>query len=695
MIRGGRKGRMPQARGNQPDGGRRQRTSFSPRRLNYFLALIPIFACGIILFGLLAPTVGYTADRYVKGDTGSDTGNDCTDPDSPCQTITRAESVATEGDTIHVYGGLTYSEQVNISGVNNLTFRKRGCSGANPLVSYSAAHAVLIGAQYVTWDSIDVTSGTGSAKDGINIDTGVSNVTILNSTIYECGRNAIIVKSPNCIIRNCTMYGNAGDRAMAIKAEATSTTIENCIIRDNYDEGIVIEGTNVAVISNNTIDGNGTGTTHGDGIKINSGQGTGNRIYNNIISNNSGYGIQDLDDTPGTNDPDEDYNCLYNNDDANYWGFNPGDHTMGGDTLPQRDPQFVDRTNKDFHLESTYGYYPFGASNVSSNDSPCIDAGQPSGDHSAYSEEPENNGNRVNMGAYGNTYQASLSGEASFSRGRTITIDHNQVGLDNSSDSLSNFPVLINISGDTNLKYVGYGGHVYSISGWDIIFRDSDAQHHLYHEIEHYDPCTGDLVAWVKIPDLPMDTDTVIWMHYGLPTIANKTELPNQVWHTDDGWRGVWHLGESSGQALDSTSDPKNGTVSGTVTQGASGQIDGAYDFDGSVSSNNPTVNFGDHDKHEFGTGSFTVGLWLYIENATSLQQIVFYKGASASWDAGYNFNTTSSSATDIRFSLTDVNGYQPQSPTASITQGEWTYLVGVVDRSSNRLRIYKDGTQV
>jgi len=38
--------------------------------------------------------------------------------------------------------------------------------------------------------------------------------------------------------------------------------------------------------------------------------------------------------------------------------------------------------------------------------SPCIDKGYPSSD---YSKEPENNGNRINIGRYGNTIYASKS----------------------------------------------------------------------------------------------------------------------------------------------------------------------------------------------------------------------------------------------------------------------------------------------
>ena len=55
------------------------------------------------------------------------------------------------------------------------------------------------------------------------------------------------------------------------------------------------------------------------------------------------------------------------------------------------DPLFVDPANNDFHLQSQ---------------SPCIDAGNPNDD---YSKEPQPNGGRINMGAYGNTSEATLT----------------------------------------------------------------------------------------------------------------------------------------------------------------------------------------------------------------------------------------------------------------------------------------------
>ena len=56
------------------------------------------------------------------------------------------------------------------------------------------------------------------------------------------------------------------------------------------------------------------------------------------------------------------------------------------------DPLFADAANGDYHLTGA---------------SPCIDAGYPTSD---YSLEPQPNGGRINMGAYGNTAEAETKG---------------------------------------------------------------------------------------------------------------------------------------------------------------------------------------------------------------------------------------------------------------------------------------------
>ena len=70
------------------------------------------------------------------------------------------------------------------------------------------------------------------------------------------------------------------------------------------------------------------------------------------------------------------------------------------------DPQFVSTSTPDYHLRSIFGRYDPGSARwvVDSVQSPCIDAGDPK---ASVAEEPAPNGNRINMGAYGGTRQAS------------------------------------------------------------------------------------------------------------------------------------------------------------------------------------------------------------------------------------------------------------------------------------------------
>ena len=72
------------------------------------------------------------------------------------------------------------------------------------------------------------------------------------------------------------------------------------------------------------------------------------------------------------------------------------------------DPLFANTSNGDFHLKSKAGRFdPVTQQFVKDNvHSPAIDAGNPSSD---YSNESSPNGDRVNLGCYGNTAEASKS----------------------------------------------------------------------------------------------------------------------------------------------------------------------------------------------------------------------------------------------------------------------------------------------
>ena len=115
---------------------------------------------------------------------------------------------------------------------------------------------------------------------------------------------------------------------------------------------------------------------------------------NNIIVNNKRYGINGKNITST-------YNNIWNNTLGNYNQTSPGEGDISAD------PLFADPENEDFHLKSKYGRWDPNQKQWvhDSVTSPCIDAGDPNSD---YSNEPDYPNGRINLGAYGNTWEASL-----------------------------------------------------------------------------------------------------------------------------------------------------------------------------------------------------------------------------------------------------------------------------------------------
>lgn len=124
-----------------------------------------------------------------------------------------------------------------------------------------------------------------------------------------------------------------------------------------------------------------------------------------------------------------------------------------------------------------------------------------------------------------------------------------------------------------------------SADGRDIFFTGADGVSRLVHEIEKWDPETGELVAWVKVPALSASTDTVLYIHYGgsePPPLGS----PAEVW--SNGFVAVWHLAEdpgpgNPGEIRDSTTG-NDGTAHSSMEPEdlVDGRIGDAIDFDGS-----------------------------------------------------------------------------------------------------------------
>ncbi|RLJ03959.1 MAG: hypothetical protein DRP08_02685, partial [Candidatus Aenigmatarchaeota archaeon] len=140
----------------------------------------------------------------------------------------------------------------------------------------------------------------------------------------------------------------------------------------------------VNIYSNTIVGNDGDGIYNPYGWPVNA--------TNNIIVNNKGYGIN------GENIIST-YNNIWNNTAGNYNQASAGEGDISAD------PLFANPENGDFHLKSKYGRWNGTAWVIDNVTSPCIDAGDPADD---YSNEPDYPNGRINLGAYGNTWEASL-----------------------------------------------------------------------------------------------------------------------------------------------------------------------------------------------------------------------------------------------------------------------------------------------
>ncbi|NWH06777.1 right-handed parallel beta-helix repeat-containing protein [Desulfobacter latus] len=309
------------------------------------------------------------------------------------QTISQAVSAAKDGDTIEVSGGI-YDENVIIdksikligAGMDSTEINGSTVPGKtpcnDPVLSITGNKVVVAGFKITGgYPGLEII-GENAVIEFNNITNNTSNEYCPNHStggFYAEGLNGLglVVRGGNCKIRN-------------------NLIVKNGETWDGGGCGIETHGANV-IIENNTIVRNSgaNGASCGDGYGILALYSSG-RIINNIIADNDawdgdgcnvkGYGIYSVD-----SDFQVDYNNVWDNDNGgwevkemnNYAGAGPGGHDIAGD------PMFAD--------EDLYRL---------SSSSPCIDAGAPNYD---YSSEPEPNGGRVNIGAYGNTPHATCA----------------------------------------------------------------------------------------------------------------------------------------------------------------------------------------------------------------------------------------------------------------------------------------------
>jgi parallel beta-helix repeat protein len=315
--------------------------------------------------------------------------------------LRHAINEANHGDEIILSEGVYY-ENINFSG-KNITLSS--IDPGNPVV---AAGTVLAGnaGPVVTFatgegESCVLTGFTISGPEAAIYCSGASPA-ITHCRIENNGGNGIELREgSNPVIANCEIYSNAG---IGIEMQAKPSgrmviynrpIISNCVIAGNLQSGIsggITAITNCTIVANTGLGISNSNTT----------------VMNSIIYyNNPGIDAIQIEGNAAT--------ASYCNIQGGWIGpgnidaipcfAEPGFWNMGGTFDDFSDDFWVPG---DYHLRSQAGRWHAGNQSwlLDVLTSPCIDAGNPDSDFSA---EPLPNGDRINMGAYGGTPQASMS----------------------------------------------------------------------------------------------------------------------------------------------------------------------------------------------------------------------------------------------------------------------------------------------
>jgi len=356
-----------------------------------------------------------TGVRVWRGDTASWDATSYTTIQAAIDSISTSIagwSVDSDGNAvvIEVRDSATYNEAVlfnttKIPGsdaTHKVTLR--AAAGQFPEIYPTAAgDAVTVtGVAYTTIQGFKLRGeGTSSnTKSGIKLQSGASNCTVKNcsfdnfafgdASLVDGGVAIIGVASTTLI--NCTFYRCLVGIELNT-AGCSSTKIRNCIF---YIEGAV----------NGAKKSYGISQDHADGM--------------------SGFSSN--------------YNCFFrktvdSNTVTGWWSgatkvtLADWKGATGGDAQSiASDPLLASESStpgsSDLHLKSAAGRYSAGVwVTTDSVTSPSIDAGATTGDEANFSSEPSCNGGLVNLGAFGNTSQASKSGAFVIENGEASQVE--------------------------------------------------------------------------------------------------------------------------------------------------------------------------------------------------------------------------------------------------------------------------------
>ena len=264
----------------------------------------------------------------------------------------------------------------------------------------------------------------------------------------------------------------------------------------------------------------------------------------------------------------------------------------------------------------------------------------------------------------------------SWSDRTSITIDHTKV---EGASNLSNFPVLVSLT-DANLATVVNGGNVGLADATDILFTAADGATKLNHEIEQYNPATGQLIAWVNVPTVSPTTDTIMYLYYGN---SSATDQQNKTAVWDSNFEAVWHLPNGTTLTANDSTSHANEASSLNGTSAATGFIGGGANFDGTgnfiLVPNSASLN---------NSAQQTISLWVNAQTDMASYARLIEKGANNEWTLAFNYGGVNQQLT-VQNLGTNSSAI---TTTVAVADNTWHKVDVTMNNVTRELAIFVDG---
>lgn len=313
------------------------------------------------------------------------------------------------------------------------------------------------------------------------------------------------------------------------------------------------------------------------------------------------------------------------------------------------------------------------------------------------------------------TYEQNIAEPGGYQHIRAITVNSSMVS---GNSDLVDFPVLISDTysgegGEPDMRDTDNGGDIENTatggaSGETMVpadlafFTDQALTNQIDHEIQEYDSSTGKIIAWVEIPTLKHNEDTLIYMAYGNAVVAESQE---DVYGTWDSYDGVWHLSETGTGVADEFKDSTNnvnhgwgggGTAVAVPIQTSGGKVGGANDFDGG-----DWIDIGDVGTFD-NQSEITLEAWVKFDTLPNDLEFIIRKGTNDKQRITLNKLHSANINTDkdvFEVEIMDANKVkavviEDDSVVDDLQTGVWYQAVGRWRGSDNTTDIFRNGNR-